>query len=345
AEVERHQQHQDRIQERERQVQAAVDQHYAEFARSLLPHTSRYLLAAWDYEHPPAGQPQLALDKFAARENVQPFALTQWIACLKGPRLGEFQSLNVPERDFDGEPGVLAWRARAERPWWAVNTNNREVPIETFNLPPRTLSINPGTEGGAVRWRSPVAGTVRITGKLIDADPLGGVGVVWAIDHIRKGARHELSSGTCPNGTVKLEEGRTPDRLAAIAVEPGDEILLQIRLRQGDAHYDITQVELAIAALDGTATWDLSREMLENFLDGNPHSDSLGNAAVWHFEDMAGSHRLERMPAVDLLLDKWWSATAKVETADRRELEDAAREFQQAVDAAGPHSALLDDLT
>jgi hypothetical protein len=346
AEVERHRQHQARVRELERQVQAAVDGEYAEFARSLLPQTTRYLLTAWDFQHRSADQAQVSADEFAKRENLQAFALKEWIAYFKGPRLGAFHALNLPERDYDGERGVLAWRARAERPWWGVNTNEREVPIETFNLPPRTLSINPGTEGGAVAWRSPVAGKVRITGTLTDADPLDGVGVVWAIDHVRNGARHELSSGTCPNGTVKLEEGRTPDRLAAVEVEPGDEIFLQIRLSQGDAHYDITNVELVIAALDGTTTWDLTRDMLESFLDGNPHGDSLGNPAVWHFDDMAGSHRLERMPAVDLLLDRWWKAAAKsAPAADRVEMEDAAREFQQAIDVAGPQSALIDDLT
>jgi hypothetical protein len=344
AEVERHKQHQARIQELEHRVQTAVEQHYAEFARSLMPQTARYLLAAWDYQHRTADQAKLSVDDFATRESLHSFALNQWTAYLKGQPLGEFQPLNVPERDFDGEPGVLAWRVRAERPWWAANTNAREVPIETFCLPPRTLSINPGTEGGAVAWRSPLAGTVKITGKLTDTDPLDGVGAVWAIDHVRNQARHELSSGTCLNATVKLEEGRTPQRLAAVEVQPGDEILLQIRLRQGDAHYDITHVELAITALDGTATWDLTRDVLDSFLDGNPHGDSLGNPAVWHFDDMAGSRRLERMPAVDLLLDRWRTASAKA-AVDRRELEDAACEVQQAIESAGPHSTLVDDLT
>lgn len=343
AEVERHRQHAARVQAFEHRVQAAVEQQYAEFARSLLPQTSRYLLAAWDYERRPADQAQLSVDDFATRESLHAFALNQWIAYLKGSPLGEFQPLNVPERDFDGEPGVLAWRVRAERPWWAANTNAKEVPIETFCLPPRTLSINPGTEGGAVGWRSPIAGTVKITGKLTDTDPLDGVGAVWAIDHVRNRVRHELSSGTCLNATVKLEEGRTPQRLAAVEVQPGDEILLQIRLRQGDAHYDITHVELAITALDGTAKWDLTRDVLDSFLDGNPHGDSLGNPAVWHFDDMAGSRRLERMPAVDLVLDSWRTTSAKT-AVDRRELEDAAREIQQAVESAGPQSALVDDL-
>src|SRR5579872_6335730 len=347
AEVERHRRHQVEIRELDQRVQAAVDQRYAEFARSLAPQTARYLSAAWDYQHRPADQAQLSVDEFAKRENLHSFALNQWTAYVKAPRLGEFQPLNVPERDFDGEPGVVAWRVRAERPWWAVNTNEREVPIETFCLPPRTLSINPGTEGGAVGWKSPIAGTIRITGRLMDDDPLDGVGAAWVIDHVRGAERHELSSGVSLNGTVKLEEGRTADRLAAVEVQPGDEISLQIRLRQGDAHYDITTVELVIAALDGTAAWDLTRDVLGNLLDGNPHSDSLGNPAVWHFDDMAGSHRLERMPAVDRLFDRCRAAFARDATAasSRPELDAAASEFQQAVDAAGPQSALLDDLT
>jgi hypothetical protein len=212
-------------------------------------------------------------------------------------------------------------------------------------LPPRSLSINPGLEGGAVGWKSPIAGTVRIAGKLNDADPLDGVGVVWAIDHVRGGVRRELSSGTCLNRSVKLEEGRTPDRLAAVEVEPGDEIFLQIRLRQGDAHYDITTVELTCTALDGTATWDLTRDTRRNFLESNPHSDSFGNAAVWHFYDMAGSHRIERMPAVDPLLEHWRMASATSTKEDRHELEDAAQELQQAVDSGERQSALVDGLT
>jgi hypothetical protein len=347
GDVERNRQQQTAVQEMERRLEAAVDQRYAEFAHSLLPQSGRYLLAAWHYQHRPADQVQLSVEEFAARENLQAFALNQWIAYLKGAPLAAYQLLNEPERDFDGERGVLAWRVRAERPWWAVNMNEHEVAIETFCLPPRTLSINPGTEGGAVGWRSPIAGTVRITGRLMDADPLDGVGVVWAVDHVRNDVRHELSSGTSPSGTVRLEDGRTPDRLAAVEVQPGDEILLQVRLRQGDAHYDITTVELAITALDGTAAWDLTRDVLENFLESNPHADRLGNPAVWHFDDMAGSHRLERMPAVDPLLDRWRSASAG--SADglegRGTLEDATREFQQAIDAAGPQSALIHDLT
>ncbi|MFO1094532.1 MAG: PSD1 and planctomycete cytochrome C domain-containing protein [Planctomycetaceae bacterium] len=344
AEVARHREHDAHVAALEHQVQASVDQHYAGFARGLLPQIDRYLLAAWDYEHRPQDQIALTVDDFAKREALHGFAIRQWIDYLKGPPLGAFQTLSIAEPNYDGEPGVLAWRAHAERPWWALNTNAYDVPIETFNLPPRALSINPGTEGGAASWTSPIAARVRITGTLTDDDPYDGVGVAWAIDHFHDGVRHELSSGTSPKGTVRLADGRTPERLTAIEVQPGDQIQLQVRLRQGDAHYDVTTVEFRIEAGDGT-TWDLTADVSANFLESNPHADSLGHTSVWQFLDMAGSHRLERMPAVDPLLARWRAEAAKGASADRGELQNAAAQLRDAVAASGNDSPLVHDLS
>ena len=74
AEVERYQQHQAQVHELEHRVQTAVDEHYAEFARSLLPQTGRYLLATWDYQHRPADQAQLSADevRHSTREPASP---------------------------------------------------------------------------------------------------------------------------------------------------------------------------------------------------------------------------------------------------------------------------------
>ena len=121
-----------------------------------------------------------------------------WIDYLGGTRAGEFRRLDRPVRDYDGERGVAAWMAAAERPWWAYNGNDHDVAIETFLLPPRSVSVNPGVEGGAVGWRSPVSGTVRVAGRLTDGDPYDGTGVAWAIDHLTKDGRHQLASGGCP---------------------------------------------------------------------------------------------------------------------------------------------------
>ncbi len=364
SEVEKHKQHKARLDELEQKLQTAVEKHYTEFAGSLLPQTARYLRAAWEYQNRPADQAKVSVEEFASSRWLYPFALTQWVDYLGGSRLGDYHLLEMPVRDFDGEAGIEAWRVRAERPWWAVNTTKNEVAIETFTLPSGTISVNPGTEGGAVGWKSPIAGTVRITGKLTDADPDDGVGVTWVIDHASDTARRELSSGSMPNGGVRrLDQGRTPERLMAVQVKPGDMIYLHVRLREGDAHYDITNVELKISCLDSSAEWDLARDARSNFLAENPHRDGLGHAAVWHFYDTTGSERLKRMPAVEPLLKRFvgWpglsprSPGASSSGASRTQprppqrdgsaLEMAAQEFQRGIEAAGPERALVQDLT
>jgi hypothetical protein len=347
AAVAAHARHQARVREQEARLRRAVDRHYAAFARGLVPQTARYLIAAWEYGQRPE-KPALSVEALATQRGLQAFALSQWIAYLKEPRLGGEPLLTHPTRDYDGEAGVHAWMASAERPWWGVNSTPRAVPIETFVLPPRSVSVNPGDAGGAVGWRSPIHGIVRIAGRLTDCDPHDGVGVRWIVDHVTASGRHELASGSLANGgAMRLDEGQPAERLSAVPVQPGDRIDLQVWLRQGDAHYDITHVELTVATLDGTAEWDLTRDLVDNLLEGNPHRDSHGNPAVWHFYDLAGNHRQRRMPAVEPFLDHWKAALSPAGKTppDRRQVEEAAESLQRELDAGGPDSPLVHDLT
>jgi hypothetical protein len=348
AEVDKRRRHMERVHELEKKLEDAVEKLYAAFARSLLPHTVQYLLASWEYQNRPAEQANVSTEEWAKKRGLRPFALAAWNDYLGGSRLGEFALLNRPVRDYDGEPGVHVWGASAERPWWGVNSTAGEVPVETWLLPPRSFSMNPGVEGGAVAWKSPITGRVCITGRLTDADPHDGNGVSWAIDRAGSGGRYELSSGTLPNGGAKtLDQGRHPERLASVAVKPGDVIYLQIWLREGDAHYDITNVEWTIKRLDGPGEWDLMRDVGGNLLAGNPHTDSGGNAGVWAFYNMAGSNRKQRMPAADAALAAWHKAVEQTAAGklDRAGLEKAAREFQHAAVKGGPDNPLANDLT
>jgi hypothetical protein len=339
--------HQEKVRALEDRLEAAIDRRYAEFARSLLPRVADDLLAAYDYEHRPADQAGVSAEDFAAKRGLQGFALQPWIDYLNGPRLAEARPLDRPVHEFDGEAGVEAWQASAERPWWAVNTTGHDIGIETFLLPPRSISVNPGTEGGAVGWRSPIDGTVRIAGRLTDGDPFDGAGVAWAIDLVSNGSRRELSSGVVPNGgSRRLDQGRDADRLVSVRVRDGDRIELAVALKEGDAHYDITNVDLTITRLDAPAEWDLALDVADDFLASNPHRDSLGHEAVWHFDDLAGSHRLRRMPSVDPALSRWTATAAEVAAGkrDRCALEEAAREFAREVAEGGPGGPLAQDL-
>jgi hypothetical protein len=337
AEVQKHQRHMARVEELEHNVEAEVEARYSDFAATLVPQSAQYLLAAWEFQNRPAKQANVSAEDWAKKRDLRPFALTRWVDYLAGSRFGEYQLLARPVRDYDGEAGVHVWAAHAERPWWGVNTTDHDVPIETFLLPPHSVSVNPGTQGGAVTWKSPVTGMVRVSGRLIDADPHDGSGVSWAVDHVSGASRHELSSGSLPNGGSKtLDRGRHSERLAAVKVKAGDEITLGVWLREGDAHYDITNVELTITRLDGPGEWDLSRAALGDFLAGNPRGE-------WAFYDMAGSNRTQRMPAVDAALQAWDKAvTGK---ADRAVLAKVAREIQQAAQKEGLNNPLAHALT
>jgi hypothetical protein len=341
TEVAKHKKHMARVHEAEAKLETAVDQYYADFAKTLLPQTGKYLMASWDYDHRPMEQANVSIGDLAKQRGLRGFALDRWHEYLAGKQMGEYRLLTMPVQDYDGEAGIQAWRTRAERPWWAFNTTPSEVGIETFTLPGRTISVNPGYEGGAVAWKSPIAGAVRITGQLTDGDPFDGAGVSWIVDHVTQAGRREISSGQMTNGGhKKLSQGRNPERLTQVQVQPGDLIYLQVWLREGDAHYDTTNIDFKISSLDGSAEWDLARDVADNFLEANPHPDGHGHAGVWSFYDLAESHRSKRMPAFEPFADLWQS----MKKAERGEVERIAKAIQVAVDSARPDSALVQDL-
>src|SRR5262249_5244525 len=306
-----------------------------------------YLQAAWEYRLRPKEQAALSVRDFASRRGLHAFAPEQWVSYLGGARLAEGRRFHRPGRGYDRQRGVPRWGASARRPPGGVNTNKHEVAIETFLLPPRTVSMNPGTEGGAVGWKSPVTGRVSVAGRLVDADPHDGVGVSWTVDLVSGGVRRELSSGSMPNGgALGLDQGRHAGRLASVDGKAGDVLALNVWLRQGAAHYDITNVDLTITRLDGPGAWDLKRDVMDHLLDSNPLKGGEG-AGSWSFHDLAGTGRKDRMPAVDRVLAALDPVIAEVAAGkrDRATLAWAARMFQTMIDVAGTDSPLVQDLT
>src|SRR5262249_31349319 len=148
----------------------------------------------------------------------------------------------------------------------------------TFKLPPKSVAVHPGPNNGvAVGWKSPVSGSVRITGRLLDADPGGGDGIAWIIDHRRQEGRRELASGDIPNGGAqKLADGQGGASLASVEVKAGDSIELLV-LPKANYAYDTTTVELVIATADGKSVWDIARDLVDDPHQGNPHRDRLGH--------------------------------------------------------------------
>ncbi len=335
AEVAAQAERQRRIGELEKQLAATRQQAYQDYAKSQLSETAKYVAAVWEYHNQPAGSPVLPFAEFAARKGLQAFALRQWIDYLGG---GEYRLMTKAVRDVGGKAGVQSWRGEADCPNVVANGTDQEVSILTFKLPPKSVSVHPGPNNGVVvRWRSPVKGTVRITGGVTDADPQGGDGIAWAVDLRQDGGRRELASGDFPNGGAqKFDQGKGAAALAALDVAAGDAIDLVV-LPKANYICDTTTVDWAIALTDGSKAWNLAGDAAADLLQdgkGNPHADHYGNPAVWSFWDMADSRRGQQ--SADPALAAWEKAAAGTDSAA---VEAAAREFQKAftrADAGSP---------
>ena len=161
-------------------------------------------------------------------------------------------------RDVAGKPGLISWKGRgADNPSLVINTTDAPVAFSTIKLPARAIAMHPGPKVAATAvWRSPVAGSVKVSGKLQDADPNCGDGIVWLVKHGEKILRTaEMNNAT----SAELEE-------ISIVVKPGDLIQLNIRPR---AEYtcDTTQIEFVIRDEHGTK-WDLREALVAGATQG-----------------------------------------------------------------------------
>jgi hypothetical protein len=327
AELAKRVEHAKRLAAGEKHRKAAADRAYAEFARAQLGETAKYLVAAWEYQGQ-AGRPgAVSPEAFAAARGLHSYALRQWADYLG---LGEYRLMTTAVRDVGGKPGVHGWRGAPDCPSLVVNTNDNEVSILTFKLPPRSVAVHPGPSNGvAVAWRSPITGKVSVGGKVVDADPVGGDGIAWVIDHRTAGSRRQLAAGDFPNGgRQSFEQGAGAKSLQSVDVKAGDRIELLV-LPRANHGFDTTVVEWTIREVGGPRAWDLRGDVVGDLHQGgkgNPHSDRLGNPAVWHFLDMADSRRAPGPANARPDLAAWDRAVAAGKGA-RAAVEQAAREI------------------
>jgi len=123
-----------------------------------------------------------------------------------------------------------------------------------------------------------------VRAKVSHAHPGGGDGVTWAIIHTSQADRKVLVQGVLDRaGSVSVSDVADADELSAVAVQRGDGLSLQIG-RRGNHFCDSTVVDLIVTEADPPGRiWDLAGDVAANIQASNPHADSLGNAAVWHF--------------------------------------------------------------
>lgn len=292
----------------EKQLKTKRDSARAAFAKSLLPETARYVAAAWQYARRPEEQANLSLADAASSQRLHAYALRQWISYLG---LGEYRTMRVPQRDVLGAAGVYAWRnaAASDTPVILINTNTDPRMLLTFTLPGSAVTVHPGPQSGVgVGWRSPITGEVQITGRVADADPGGGDGITWVLDHRSALGVMELAAGEFANGGSQDFMHKGP--LPTIAVRAGDTLQLLVLAKSSHA-FDTTVVEWTITEKGGKQrVWNLGADVTDAAKAGglDPQATPSGNASAWNFYDLEGSVRYPTGDKTDTPVARWYRA-------------------------------------
>jgi hypothetical protein len=279
--------------------------------------------------------------QLAQKHGVEPAVLAAWLECLgigageariDSPITGKMES--AQNYDF-----IKGWTG-ADALSVLANSSDQHVRVPG-NMKPHSVAVHPAPSRRVlVSWRSPMATTLRAEGAVQHAHPECGNGVTWALELRRGSTRQRLAAGTS-QGAKEVKFGP----LDNLTVQPGDVLSLVVGPRDGNHSCDLTAVDLDLT--DGARTWNLAKDVSPNILAGNPHTDSLGNAGVWHFhsEPDQGGGPESILPAGSLLA-RWQSA------GDATEKQRLAAEVQRLLTGNGegltkdsPDAALRQQLT
>jgi hypothetical protein len=159
-------------------------------------------------------------------------------------------------KNIHGKSGVHALQngSRMGTPSLTANLNDKEAKFITITMPPRSIAVHPSPKAGiAVAWKSPVAGRVKISGRVADADGNCGNGIDWAV-HYRT---NKIASGAIDNGGSAI----IPEK--EIEVQSGELVRLIISPK-GEYSCDTTVVELQVGS------WKLTHDLLSAFESDTP---------------------------------------------------------------------------
>ncbi len=325
AEQERRKAREDRVTKLEQQIEETIDTELKSQSDKLLPHVADYLGAVAQVSKPavsPVSKPADVPNAVNAR------VLQLWRSYLG---LADLRLLSKFVPNVLDKPGLHALRnaANADNPSAVANTTDHEIQFLTIKMPPHSVAVHPPPSGAvAVAWKCPATGKFTIKGHVTDADPNCGDGIAWKLSI--RGKSEPLESGMISNG------GEQPiHELNDVAINAGDFLELRIDPK---AEYSCDTTLLQFEISDGKHAWKLQSDVLNDFAS-NPHSDTYGNTAVWHFYD------LSNQPADPVisgsLLAKWRESTNQIEKTK------LAIELQQALAAKtnATITNLLADLT
>jgi hypothetical protein len=275
------------------------------------------------------------LEALATKHAVDPAVLASWFSYL-GIGAGEVQINSYITSKLERTENydfVKGWTGPDALSVLA-NSSDQFVRIPG-DMHPHSVGVHPSPKLRAiVGWKSPIAGHVRLSGKVQRAHIGCGNGVTWLVELRRGNTRQRLAAGTA-GGAEEHMFGPFEN----VAVQPGDLVSLIVGPRDGEHSCDMTSIAMNLTEVvpDGEAReWDLAKDVSPDVLAGNPHADRLGNNGVWHFysEPDAGGGAETIIPT-DSLIAQWQAAT---DTEMKKQLSDNV----QALLTAGPGEIAAD---
>jgi hypothetical protein len=242
----------------------------------MFANTANYLSAAAEAD---AAQGKADVAELARKHGVEPDALLAWLDYLGIGTSGPIKIDSYFTNKLTSSAGydfIKGW-GNPQTPFLLANSSDQHVRIPG-NMKPHGVAVHPSpTLQAVVGWRSPVAGTMRLEGKVTHAHPECGNGVTWSLELRRGGTRHRLAAGVAQGS----KDAVIPP-IEKLAVLPGDLVSLLIGPR-GNHACDLTALDLKITSSGGGRTWNLSQDVSSDVLAANPHADGYGNPGVWSF--------------------------------------------------------------
>jgi hypothetical protein len=307
-----------------------------EFARRSLSKTADYVYATWAFRNRPEAQAGVSLAQFAESQGLEPTLLRQWRDYFAA---GDFRRLDVPVRDWGEVSSVHVWKGRGETPFVMCNTNPVARRFGSLEIPRIATAVHPGNKGVVISWQSPITGKVAVGGGVKDADTAGGNGIGWMLDWRTASGAQAIATGEMAAGGEEYFRSEQGGQIT-LNVKRGDRVQLLIT-PQENADHDGTLVLFRIADARGQK-WDLTGDIVEDVLmngKGNPHPDAQGNADVWHFEELADSHRLDADEMTEDARARWRQTASLVGMEHAAQVKQAAAQFARTfrvTDAASP---------
>lgn len=310
-----------------RHVRAAVQQ-LARRREQVIFTAAQCLAAAAEAETAPERPPLMDL---AERHHVDAGILAAWLDYLGIGAPGEAKLGPLLTKKLKRTPDYAFIQGWTGADALSVTANSSAAAVRVpGQMKPHSVAAHPAPKTAAVvAWQSPVSGRLKINGSVQDAHPECGNGITWLLEVRRGQSRESLASGASQGSTL-ISFGPFED----IRVARGDVVALVIGPRDGNHTCDLTALELVLH--DGEREWNLSRDVSPQILAGNPHADSHGHPAVWHFlGESADRDNIPGIPAGSLLAT--WQQTTDA-TAKRSLATEVQNLLEQGIAAVADDS-------